>query len=323
MSVDRTTFVLGAGFSRAVHPNMPLMKDLYTDKFEHLVKDAIGWIPGDVEETLAYAYDPPAYLSDADRLRAKALYLDLVDEIDAELARSERDATSEPPPPWLVQLTQLWHQNQCHVLTFNYDTLVERCAIRNADPDGDEIDPIAIYVAPVPPEKSRYGYGLVAPTAPATFRLIKLHGSRSWSWHSDGSQDDVVYSRKIKRWPGLSVPERDGLDKGSVGLSTAIVPPVGAKDAFMSRDILRSQWRAAADAPNERVVVLGYSLPEPDRLSRMLFRDRFARSEIVIADLCESAAIRSCRRFADRPDRVTIRSGQDCVEGVVEMLGEE
>lgn len=164
-----------------------------------------------------------------------------------------------------AKLLGAWHNQRNHVLTTNYDTIVERIAGQHqySSRNGNTatLDYEDLYPVPVTNARSRAGGGLFFPNYPETFKLYKLHGSVSW-FKSDGeTQSEPIHALPIDH---LNDPHSEMFvsDKRRF-----IVPPVYDKSSLLSHESIRSIWRQALDKalkPAENLYIIGYSLPETD-----------------------------------------------------------
>ena len=127
--VTRDAFVLGAGFSRAISEEMPVLTELGDEIFNLLGTDAPAVLPNlpptDFENWLSFLAEDDPWLREDDRLRNRSIFLNvsrlLCDFISARETAARRDAL----PDWLRMLVGRWHEDEASVITFNYDTLVE------------------------------------------------------------------------------------------------------------------------------------------------------------------------------------------------------
>lgn len=176
--------------------------------------------------------------------------------------------TSQGPPDWLRWLVDLWHRRRSIVVTFNYDTLVERAASAMSGPGLSHLN---LYNVPIGRAEARYGGGVYGIPEVPTFTLLKMHGSRHWWYGGPGSPpgDPVYVTGYSDKW--LLYPDRN--DAGLIADKTQlVVPPTLQKEPFYSSGVLRAQWSEASRwiKSADRIVLLGYSLPESDLTSRML-----------------------------------------------------
>ena len=290
-------FILGAGFSRAISPMMPLTSDLskeVVDRYKHAgsVPAEVGrMIEEDFEKALTFLSQQNPDLTEDENLRQKSLYRDLTTVIRGVIwEKSWTPVTwgSNTPLLWLEHLLSYWHEHRSVVLTLNYDTLVERVAsaftLRGrtsfAIPTGQ------LYPIPFTPVGDETKAGNVNASSSHTFALYKLHGSINWFCRelSKFSHEPLFYvpcvggvDHLFER-PDAQIPGLESLKK----MQMLIVPPVLDKTPFLEHSLLQSMWGKAAEALQcaSRVVCLGYSLPATDLTVVRLLRNRHPQSRI-------------------------------------------
>ena len=276
------TFLLGAGFSNAVHDAMPLTNDLGALVAEQLrlaghnpslLEDLFG---GDFEAWLTHLSDGRPWLAPADVLRDRALFLEASRVIAALL--TEAQLRTEYPPDWLRRLVTYWHQHQSVVLTLNYDNLVEE-AIQELrfDSGGGPMHFSSTYGVPITNVRLRRA-GTFGSGEAATLRFLKLHGSINWYYSgSDAPHGETIYYGDLPRgWEANGVPVVANRDTDLlVDRVPYIVPPTGFKSTFFNNETLRAQWavghKLCLEAGN--MVVLGYSLPPSDLMMRTFLHE--------------------------------------------------
>ena len=122
-------FLLGAGFSKAIHPSMPLLGELSEALRERVNLPYYVTDLGDnIEYWMTYLSQPQPWVSEIGNLQNKAIFLELTREIDVLLHERTQDVRARSCPDWLNRLVRWWHDNRTHVITLNYDTLIERAA---------------------------------------------------------------------------------------------------------------------------------------------------------------------------------------------------
>ncbi len=261
-------WILGAGFSRQICNGMPLMSDLaesvqdiITERFDNPL------IIKDVELALSELRSEAPWKSPADKHADLALYELVVERIRDQLQipcgvgkDDQGDATLGK------RLVNIWHMNRNHVLTFNYDLLVEayaasiRCQRYRDDDDVKNaywIDPRHIYPIPIPHEQTRNGDMWRGRTGADTFRYYKLHGSLNYYTYPEPFRNTTMYHRRHTEMECMAE-----------GLRTFIVPPTNDKQAFIEHPVLQAIWTKAVEelANNDRgrIIMVGYSLPQTD-----------------------------------------------------------
>lgn len=271
---EAIVYILGAGFSRAVSPQMPVTDELGNACVErdHGLSAELGPSPfanGNFETWLSRKAEDQPYFSTAENLSSRAVYARAVDLVCGVLAEREIAALSTPVPAWLLTLIELWHRQRATVITFNYDTLVE-CALSAAavyDPVSNITVPWATAINFTPS-----GRGMTIGEAGQnvdweTFQLLKMHGSLNWYWTPGDVSGATVLRADLPGLFGepspLTTKERQ---RWFPGREPLIVPPAALKSSYYSNPITREIWKRAFEALSaaDRVVFLGYSLPTTD-----------------------------------------------------------
>lgn len=130
-------FLLGAGFSRAIDSGMPLTRELtgrILDRVAHVFDPesikSIPFLDNDFEKGLSYLAVGQPWLLEPERLRNRALFLDLSDAIHYALVEAQDEVLQKHPecPSWLLALALKMHLNEAVVISLNYDTLLEMAA---------------------------------------------------------------------------------------------------------------------------------------------------------------------------------------------------
>ena len=270
----RDAFLLGAGFSKAIHRKMPTMNELFK-QLEPLVGVEDGISPEAYEyaskfakvETLLsyYAVRNPSD-DHVEELRKRIVTARLEERIGSVLQCRERhlDRLALTSSMALGQrLVEKWMEQESHVLTANYDTVVEQLAGMLDDTQASVLYPI-----PVIPAQAIMGHNPAGTISGEDLTLYKLHGSVSWYTSQDESNSDPIYGC-VEFGVGTITPREKLLgDKRRL-----IAPPVHDKSTLMSHEHMRNLWRQAKNnalAPADTLYVIGYSLPETDMAMRTL-----------------------------------------------------
>lgn len=125
-------FILGAGFSRAVSTEMPLTDALGKRAIERAGVQADPRVPkrgftkGRFETWLSRLAEDQPDLDEARNLENRALFTRLSAALAEVLDEAQEAALADGLPGWLDRLIRAAHVRGSTVLTFNYDTLVER-----------------------------------------------------------------------------------------------------------------------------------------------------------------------------------------------------
>ena len=117
----RDTFLLGAGFSRAICKTMPTMKKLY-DLLEPLIGEADGfsreayeYASGNVETLLSYYAIPSPHDDQVEFLRKQRVTALLEIGIGALLQQRENEGARHGLNPSGSKLVSKWHDQRSHV----------------------------------------------------------------------------------------------------------------------------------------------------------------------------------------------------------------
>lgn len=271
-------YLLGAGFARAIAPTMPLLQDLAVHVGREL--GANGKIPPEVAammdqnfaHALSYLEQAKPWVTEADNLRHRALFLEIsiaiAEDLEARVAKAA-DELCARTPPWLRQIVRHWHEHRCTVLTLNYDTLIETVSAIVPLRGSKHIAARDLY----PPLLTDAGMrtGGRPPKPPlSTYRLLKLHGSTNW-YYSGRSQ---ARGEPIYFVPPPPYPRAKSIRKSShvermnavVDKYPFLVPPIYDKSALLTHETIRALWFEAGEAlaRARRVLCMGYSLPTSD-----------------------------------------------------------
>ena len=269
-------FVLGTGFSKAVCNEIPTLPELGEQVMDSQqseeLRAAFEGLGGDIELLMSYLSEQQPWHKQIDAYRHQADFTLLQSSVARIIKDAEGTATLDDSwrPDWLKRLVQYWHESGATVITFNYDTIIERAFV-----EAGHDDVSVLWDAPLTPLESRMGastYPMGGPPIGGSLRLLKPHGSTNWFYSGrPGFPSDLIYyswDYWTKR-PFFDEPKMSVLASDKVPL---IVPPVATKVGFYNLDVVQSIWRAAASrlAAALRVFVLGYSLPRTDLTVRYL-----------------------------------------------------
>lgn len=302
-------FITGAGFSRAISDHMPLLRGMSDRVFpaDMLADPALTSLVPNFELLLTYLAEDNPWLSESANLSNRARFLSASRALARVILGAEADALTNPLPSWLDSLIKEWHERQVTVITFNYDTLVEKAYTATIPPlPLHTRDHQEIYGIPVPDIRSRMSsrYGR---EARETFRYLKLHGSVNWCY--SGAQmffGETIYDLQIREgWSSASAEPEDDLETKAPEKVHLVVPPTTTKSALFNNEVVRSQWRLARTVVESAraIYCLGYSLPETDQMVRYLLGTMPTGKLIVPVDTSSSVATRYARLL--KPHRVT------------------
>ena len=265
-------FLLGAGFSKAISYQMPLLQELSNQVRDTMpgLNSPHSTLSNNIELWLSYLSQPHPWLREQDNLRNRAVVLDISQRIKAILGTSERAVIQHHCPPWLRKLTEHWHQHRSSVITLNYDTLVERAA-GESEAGGDrlayaeQLYPISLTLS------TRRSHAVWGVGRTETFKLLKLHGSINWYYSgTTNTTGEVIYYSGIFGWSnkldGEVESERHVDDQVPL-----IVPPTTDKSEFFRHESMKHLWSQATLSISScsRIYIVGYSLPVTDVALRL------------------------------------------------------
>ena len=249
---------------------MPTMKKLFK-ALEPLIgeedgfsREAYDYAAGNVETLLSYYAIPSPSDDHIEVLRKRTVTALLEQAIGSALQFEERASQLDAAGIKLgAKLVDKWMGQKSHVLTANYDTLVENLAgmLNNTEV-------VALYPITVIPSSAIGGHNPHATICihPA-LKLYKLHGSVSWYKSSDESDSGPIYGHCDFTHIDSPYQKRIG-DKRRF-----IVPPLPDKSTLLNHESMRNLWwqgKHYALAPADNLYVIGYSLPETDVAMRTL-----------------------------------------------------
>jgi hypothetical protein len=289
----RHVVLLGAGFSKAVSPFMPLLPDLgegVITKLGGQGKEELAQFAGNVEEYLTYIGTDQPWLSDEENLRHRARFSETVTALREVIVEAEAAARAAGLPDWLDRVAWQWSREQAAVLTFNYDLLLD-WALRLAGGVGALAD---LYMVPLV-ERLPAGSGhflSAGPPRESSAELYKMHGSVNWLHGGDAAP---VTEPLVLDGRSSEPDESPRHDRVYGGLRTFIVPPTSVKNRYYDRVGVRAQWAAAAARLQtaDRLTVIGYSLPPSDVGSSSFLRTNLnANAKVRVIDFSSAAAER-------------------------------
>ena len=294
-------FILGAGFSKAIHPEMFLTKELtekllstLDGKVRSEIEEYFSFLPrSDFESWLTYLSQPQPWLSESQNSRNHALFLDISGKIGEVLREpllsfeakwsSDSSGSFAQELSYLKALVTKWESNKEHIITLNYDTFVEKASVEifdNACRNG------FLYPAMLMPAYYRIpGYIGRSVTVSSdvqhalVFPLYKLHGSVNWFYSGSSSfEGETLYCSYVRR----EQPEQENkLLQDKVPL---LIPPITEKIPHFQHETIRSLWFQAGQSlqKSSRVFCLGYSLPETDLTVRYFLSANAPRSKVEL-----------------------------------------
>jgi hypothetical protein len=300
MAADEV-FITGAGFSRAISDRMPLLRGMSKDVLpvDILSDPALSDLVGNFELILTYLAEDHPWLSVPDNLKNRAQFLEASHALARVILRAQGGVLSKPIPTWLESLVDAWHDKKVTVITFNYDTLVEKAYTQVVQPLSlRQADHSEVYGISVPDIRSRTSSAF-GREARETFRYLKLHGSVNWCYSGAPTfYGETIYDLQIQSgWNEWGAEPEDDLERKAPEKVHLVVPPTTTKSALFNNELVRNQWRLARTVVEgaDAIYCLGYSLPETDQMVRYLLGTLPAGKLIVPVDTSASVGRRYSR----------------------------
>lgn len=297
--------ILGAGFSRSISDLMPLAEDLAKqlsrpDSEQSEEPDnALLQSGQDLERWLSYLADYQPFLTPAENWRNKGRFSVSANVIQQAVAASESKAMLQPPPAWLTTLVSHFHNTGTDVVTFNYDTLIERAATKALRDAFSRHDKTLSRCAPrfrgqrfrqlAPSHWDNPGEDYPLPLIPS-FRLLKLHGSLDTWWAPGDSTGETVTREHQFSWGQYDRRSGDP-DHAPAGKEVFITPPTVTKAPYYQNPVIRQIWRDAFEALTQaqRIYIVGYSLPVADTVVANLVSHSLAvrniQAQVEVVDI--------------------------------------
>lgn len=276
--------VLGAGFSHAISKQIPLTDELGTLVMKRLDQPHYDFSRGYFEMWLSRLAEPQPDLRDDQNYENYAKFLRIADAVHAVIVERQLQVMNQTPPYWLMRLVGILQAEKTTVLTFNYDTLLEKAveARRLLDWERGIVVSTEHIINGLP---SLVGGSISSADYIESFRLLKLHGSIDSHWHSGDNTGAT-----ISRWESLgSWGNPEALDvrrrqRELPGRTPFIVPPAASKSAFYNNPLTRQLWQtaAAALAEAEKVTLVGYSLPPADLVTSGMLAERLTQATTTV-----------------------------------------
>jgi hypothetical protein len=322
--------ILGAGFSSAVHPDMPLLDQLRKEVLERagLMEDAR--VPRNAfdhgytfEDWLSALSEPQPYLSEEQNLGNAALFAQLRTAIVEVLSTREYEACATELPRWFTSLVRLMHFRQATVITLNYDRLIEvalwKSGLQDFYNDGNPPVSIRSALLDVPPTRLRVTtYQDIAGWKPSpTLRLLKLHGSLDW-WMGQGDVTGSTLVREDLRLDADGAPAQVTVAERTrdfTGREVFLVPPTLTKTSYFSNLVTRQLWQDAHRAlvRADHVAIVGYSLPSGDSMMSGLLVSALTKPGVegAVVNMNAPDVAMKVRRLGVSP--ITEITGEDSV----------
>ena len=270
----KDTFILGAGFSKAINEAMPTLQDLSEHILPLVCKQDAAFasrledLGANVELWMSYLSQTQPWISEEDTHYNLYMASIIRRHIKSFIDKRTLQTVSLNAPEWLKQIIGTWHARQATVASLNYDTLIERAARDLPLPAATSgIHPSEIYPPFFAHTSSRTGSAIWGKEPLKTFKLLKLHGSMNWyySGRPDAYGETIFYDDVPPFASGLDNVEKERRAR-SRDKETLIIPPISEKTTYFRHETISGLWREAAWAIKtaRRIFIIGYSLPMSD-----------------------------------------------------------
>jgi len=269
----RDVFILGAGFAKAIHSNMPTLNELSDKVITRLqrldfpIPSPLKKMDGNIEQWITYLSQRQPWLSEIENEYNRSMAGRIRNLIFEVIDKCTSLASISKAPAWLSGLIKTLHQNQAAIISLNYDTLIEKAAkeVQVAN-NVNEIWASQMYPPYFTEVRYRTGIGMWGPTPLTTFSFFKLHGSINWyySGRDDFWGETILYSEETPF--GNKVPDENSLRPEARDKVPLIIPPVLEKTTYFNNETVRKLWIEAGLAIKKakRLFIIGYSLPASD-----------------------------------------------------------
>ena len=327
-------FLLGAGFSKAISDEMPLLVELsgqIKEREPNLLSPSLATLGDNLEIWLSYLSQPHPWLRESANLRNRATALEIADILKKVLDEKERLAIETGCPSWLQKLTEAWHKTKAGVISLNYDSLVERAATKISTGESSHLSADQLYPVQLTLSSRRNAAVLGSSREEeGTFTLFKLHGSTNWYYSGSAEPTgEVIYYTHIVPW-GEPDPRRDGtaeLEKEAVSDKVPlIVPPTTEKARFFQHESLKLIWARAASSLSAATAlfVVGYSLSITDLAVRLFLHDAGrqvdGRKSLYIVNSDSNVVGRYCEMLGQAYEINADYVGENAIERFVDEM---
>ncbi len=247
----RRVFVLGAGFSKAFCPDMPVISDLSHLLFESGTGEDYAELrtfarryyrasnnseeTHDIENIATVILTKQIFKNDVEMHRYRILrhqLLKMIHQQTRDHTMSAKKATS------LTEFVHFCRESDSLLITFNYDLLVESCA--------------------------DVSYGIVnsyqpcSPLSGHTTDYIKLHGSLNWYRAKGAERTDINSVYRVD-----ANDEHFSIHQSDIPV---FIPMAHSKGAFLNGTLFSTLWAQAIHYLEQasQIVLIGYSFPPSD-----------------------------------------------------------
>lgn len=297
-------FLFGAGLSKFLNPDMPLMKDL-----GELIKNSQISLPAvpvefekglNAEVLLSHLSEELPWEPEELVLRKKAAFIEISKFIGSVITEKQSEFDKNFPDYLKLFALQIL-KRKAVLITLNYDTILEQFIdfAHYQTPEGGAPEWWSYYQLPLTLDSERNNSGSERGIFPPHFsstKILKLHGSINWLYSGRSSfYGETIYLENSDK--SFFQVRGNHLTRDKVPL---IIPPTFSKSSFFNNETIKLLWRIAGDELShcKRVIFFGYSFPESDSVVKTLVSQKLAEdTEMVVVDIDESIVERVKRLF--------------------------
>lgn len=289
--MTKKVFFLGAGFSKAIDNNYPLMPELTNNIEQKIAKSSIArhyreiapLIKKDIEALLTYLSTDFPWKDDTRKYANLALYEEIVKLIAEQFSdlaeKSVENVVSNNIGNTLAQYVST-HLDECNFITLNYDLLLEETLLSKLRDINSQLGFADFYKYPMAwigdrgDSRASFFTSYERENKPNIPAILKLHGSANWFW-AGVNPSDIIYYRNWNK------NEKGNID---MGLKPYIIPPVMDKNAFYNHIAIHALWQQAEKLLKEadEVYIIGFSFPQTDLSVKYLFQSALRKSNAKI-----------------------------------------
>ena len=315
----KEVFILGSGFSKAIHNDMPLLNDLtelvankieeedsiFENIYEEYVKNRSI---GNFEEILTYIYQDFPWKSEEEKHLLYSLYIRLA-KIVTEVIKEKQETSVEKEllaKEYIKKFLNYLNDTKANVISLNYDTLLEDLSVAEFKPIMD-IGYLNLYQMPIAYLNNRIA-GTLGGKDYETYKLLKLHGSINWYYSAATTEQIYLFSGSKKEKRNLK------------DLVPVIIPPVLDKTGLFKHSTIKSMWSEAKNLLEEakKVYIIGYSIPQTDLTVKFMLQGYISEDcEVTIVNKDEERKDYFRKLFSKKLNEEFIRSDDRVFEDFV------
>lgn len=258
------SFVLGAGFSKAIFNKMPLISDFIKiiDRID--LPDEYKTITNFEELLSALIADYP-WKTLSEKHLHESKYYEITKLLSESINEIECNIVKENVPSWAFKIVRYFLINSKKVITFNYDTLIERILSDTLNKTREINELLNIYQSSIINIRSRNDFTWGNINSTSDMQLIKIHGSLNW-YYSPRSQQTNFYYTPIYKFTNKYVDENNAAKYALKDLECFIIPPIHDKNNLFDSGFVYSLWKDFRKiiSNSTQLYFIGYSLPESD-----------------------------------------------------------